>query len=145
METPRLTVEDDGLAVPWRGRVFVNPPYGRVLPRWVEKCAAECASARAVVVALLPARPDTRWWHEHMAGTADVFMLRGRLRFGNGEQSAPFPSAVVTWGAEQVLLARLASTLPDAWHVPRRATSQNASSTRGPRRATSQNASSTRG
>jgi phage N-6-adenine-methyltransferase len=126
-----LTVEDDGLAVPWRGQVFVNPPYGRVLPRWVEKCAAESASARAVVVALLPARPDTRWWHEHVADTADVFMLRGRLRFGDGEQSAPFPSAVVTWGAEQVLLARLASTLPDAWHVPRRATSPNTSSTRG--------------
>jgi phage N-6-adenine-methyltransferase len=115
-----LTVEDDGLAVPWRGQVFVNPPYGRVLPRWVHKCAAESASARAVVVALLPARPDTRWWHEHVAGTADVFMLRGRLRFGDGEQAAPFPSAVVTWGAKQELLARLAFTLPDAWHVPRR-------------------------
>ena len=80
----RCSESNDGLAVPWRGRVFINPPYGRVLARWVHKCAAESASGRAVVVALLPARPDTRWWHESVAGTADVFMLRGRLRFGDG-------------------------------------------------------------
>lgn len=110
----------DGLAAPWHGRVFVNPPYGRALPHWVHKCAAESASGRATVVALLPARPDTRWWHEHVASAADVFMLCGRLRFGDGKQAAPFPSAVVTWGAEEELLARLASMLPGAWHVPRR-------------------------
>jgi phage N-6-adenine-methyltransferase len=109
-----LTVEDDGLTVPWRGRVFVNPPYGRVLAQWVHKCAAESADARAVVVALLPARPDTRWWHEHVAGAADVFMIRGRLRFGDGQQAAPFPSAVVTWGADEKLLARLARIMREA-------------------------------
>ena len=52
------------------------------------------------MVALLPARPDTAYWHEHVAGRAVVYFLRGRLRFSDGEQAAPFPSALVLWGAE---------------------------------------------
>ena len=112
-----LTAADDGLAGPWRGRVFVNPPYGRALKRWIAKCAL-AASGGAVVVGLLPARPDTRWWHEHVAHRADVFLLRGRLQFGEGGQSAPFPSAVAVWGASAELVNRIAAALPDAWHVP---------------------------
>jgi phage N-6-adenine-methyltransferase len=114
----RLTMADNGLAAAWRGRVFVNPPYGRQLGRWIEKCAAE-AAAGALVVGLVPARTCTRWWHDHVAGAADVFMLRGRLRFGDGEQAAPFPSAVVVWGGEQETMRRLGAALPGAWHVPR--------------------------
>jgi hypothetical protein len=79
-----LTAEDDGLSVPWRGRVFVNLHYGRALRAWVRKCAGEAASGRAVVVGLLPARPDTRWWQDHVAGRAHVCMLHGRLQFGEG-------------------------------------------------------------
>jgi hypothetical protein len=112
-----LTVDDDGLSVPWRGQVFVNPPYGRALKLWVRKCAGE-AAAGAVVIGLVPARPDTRWWHDHIAGHADVFMLRGRLQFDDGGQSAPFPSAVVVWSASQVPVTRLAALLVGAWHIP---------------------------
>ena len=113
-----LTVDDDGLSVPWRGRVFVNPPYGRALKLWVRKCANESATGRSVIIGLVPARPDTRWWHDHVAGHADVFMLRGRLQFGDGGQSAPFPSAVVVWGGKQELVTRLAAALKGAWHIP---------------------------
>lgn len=112
-----LTAEDDGLAVPWRGKVFVNPPYSRSLKAWVRKCANEGASGRAVVVGLLPARPDTRWWHDHIAGRAHVFMLRG-LQFGAGGNSAPFPSAPAVWDKAGELVARLALALPEAWHIP---------------------------
>ncbi len=107
-----LTADDDGLSAPWRGRVFVNPPYGRALKLWVAKCADAAAGGRAVVVGLVPARPDTRWWHDNIAGRADVFMLRGRLQFGAGGQSAPFPSAVVVWGAPSKLVGRIAEALP---------------------------------
>ncbi len=113
----RLTVSDDGLSMPWRGQVFVNPPYGRQLGKWVAKCAAE-ASGGAVVVGLVPARTDTRWWHMNVAGPADVFMLRGRLKFGDGAMPAPFPSAVVVWGASAKQAAQVGAALPEAWHVP---------------------------
>ena len=113
----RLTVDDDGLTAPWRGLVFVNPPYGRQLGKWVAKCAGEAAGG-AVVVGLVPARTDTQWWHRHVAGAADVFMLRGRLRFGDGAMPAPFPSAVVLWGASAEQAAQVGAALPEAWHVP---------------------------
>jgi hypothetical protein len=65
------TVEDDGLSLPWHGAVFVNPPYGRTLAAWIAKAHREAASGRArIVVALLPARPDTRYWHEVRRVTA---------------------------------------------------------------------------
>jgi phage N-6-adenine-methyltransferase len=112
------TAEDDGLSLPWHGTVFVNPPYGRTLAAWVAKAHQEAASGRArVVVALLPARPDTRYWHEHIAGEATVYFLRGRLRFGGSEQSAPFPSALAIWGADPKTLAALDDALPEAWRT----------------------------
>jgi site-specific DNA-methyltransferase (adenine-specific) len=88
-----FTPDDDGLAQCWDGeRVFMNPPYGRHIGKWVQKAA----TAEALVVCLLPARTDTRWWHDFVArpGVFVVF-LKGRLRFGDGPNSAPFPSALV--------------------------------------------------
>jgi phage N-6-adenine-methyltransferase len=113
-----FTSEDDELSLAWHGTVFVNPPYGRTLAAWVAKAHEEAASGRArVVVALLPARPDTRYWHEHIAGKATVYFLRGRLRFSGSEQSAPFPSALAIWGAEAETLSALDAALPEAWRA----------------------------
>ena len=98
--------------------VFVNPPYGRALAAWVAKARGEVDGGRArTVVALLPARPDTGYWHDHIAGRAAVFFLRGRLRFGGGGNSAPFPSALAVWGAGPEALSALAAALPEAWRV----------------------------
>lgn len=72
-----------------------------------------------MLVGLIPARPDTRYWHDAVAGHADVFMLRGRLKFSDGQNSAPFPSAVVVWGSDTTAVERIAAALPDAWHVPK--------------------------
>ncbi len=89
----------DGLTSSWagHGQVFVNPPYGRELHAWTRKMV-EQAKAGVRIVALIPARTDTAWWHEDIVPHAAwVFLLRGRLRFTlNGEQQnpAPFPSAV---------------------------------------------------
>ena len=113
-----LTAEDDGLAVAWHGTVFVNPPYGRGLAAWVAKARREVEEGRAkTVVALLPARPDTAYWHAHVAGRATVYFLRGRLRFGDGGNSAPFPSALAVWGAGPEMLPALDAALRGAWRA----------------------------
>ncbi len=110
------TEADDGLSRPWRGMIFVNPPYSRGLPKWVAKCAAEAAGG-AAVIGLVPSRTDTRWWHSHVAGQAAVIMLKGRLKFGDGQGSAPFPSAIVVWG-DSILAERIASALLGSWLIP---------------------------
>lgn len=88
-----FTPDQDGLAQDWRGVCWMNPPYGRGISRWVRK-AYESAKAGAIVVALVPARTDTAWWHDYVA-KGEVRFLRGRLKFGGAKFSAPFPSAVV--------------------------------------------------
>lgn len=91
-----FTEQDNGLAQSWQGeRVFMNPPYGRAIKDWMRK-AAEEAKAGALVVCLVPARTDTEWWHEYALQGA-VRFIRGRLKFGQSANSAPFPSAVIVF------------------------------------------------
>ena len=91
-----FTKADDGLAQDWgRHVVFMNPPYGRQIGLWMRK-AFESATAGATVVCLVPARTDTAWWHTY-AIRGEVRFLRGRLKFGESESAAPFPSAIVTF------------------------------------------------
>ena len=90
---------DYSLDKEWTGRVFMNPPYGREIGKWIEKAYRSARDSGALVVCLLPARTDTRWWHDYcMKGT--IRFLRGRLKFGGCRNSAPFPSAVVIFGME---------------------------------------------
>lgn len=98
-----FTETDDGLAQDWGGhRVFCNPPYGRGLKDWVRK-AYEESKKGALVVMLIPARTDTSYWHEFVVGGgADIRFLRGRLKFGDGANSAPFPSALVMWWGREL-------------------------------------------
>ena len=91
-----FTREDDGLSQAWSGKVFMNPPYGREIGQWVRKAWQESQNG-TLVVCLLPARVDTRWWHEY-AKKGHVYFLQGRLKFGASLNSAPFPSAIVTFG-----------------------------------------------
>ena len=91
-----FTRAEDGLAQDWTGHtVFLNPPYGRGIGLWVRK-AYETAAQGSVVVCLLPARTDTRWWHDYVS-RGEVRFLRGRIRFEGGLHCAPFPSAVVVF------------------------------------------------
>lgn len=95
------TIEEDGLAQSWKGEtVFCNPPYGRNLGEWVRKCAEE--SKHAKIVLLIPARTDTRYFHDYIYRKpwVEVEFLRGRLKFERGGvalQSSPFPSMLVTF------------------------------------------------
>ncbi len=110
------TEADDGLSLPWLGTVFMNPPYGRSLSRWTAKAKAEVEQGNAeVVVGLLPARPDTRYWHRDIAGSASVFFLKGRLKFSGTKQVAPFPSCLVLWGASDEVIAAIQAALHEAW------------------------------
>ena len=89
-----FTASDDGLKQDWSGHtVFMNPPYGRQIGRWVQK-AHESALNGSTVVCLLPSRTDTRWWHDYVLKHT-VRFLKGRLCFGDKEGCAPFPSAIV--------------------------------------------------
>ncbi len=87
------TEEDDGLTQEWEGNCWMNPPYGREIIHWMRK-AYESSLSGATVVCLVPARTDTKWWHEY-AMKGDIEFIRGRLKFGDAKNSAPFPSAVV--------------------------------------------------
>ena len=93
-----FTPEDDGLAQDWSGeRVFCNPPYGRKIAAWVKKCHDE-AQKGVFVVMLIPARTDTSYFHDYIYHKAEIRFIRGRLKFGNADQGAPFPSMVVIYG-----------------------------------------------
>ena len=88
------TKTEDGLSQDWSDEVvFMNPPYGRVIGDWMKK-AHESTKHGATVVCLVPARTDTRWWHDY-AMKGSIRLIRKRLRFDNGIHSAPFPSAIV--------------------------------------------------
>ena len=116
-----FTEADDGLAKEWRGKVFINPPYGRTIGAWVAKAHAEAAIGRATfVIGLVPARTDTRWWHADVAGHADVWLLKGRLAFGEGDAPAPFPSAVLLWGGSSTVATAVSGVFPDSQHIPAR-------------------------
>jgi hypothetical protein len=95
--------------------VFLNPPYGREIAQWVAKAREEHEAEHArLIIALVPARTDTQWWHNDVAGAAHVWLLRGRLAFGDGSAPAPFPSAVVAWGATEEQRTSLGLALPRA-------------------------------
>lgn len=85
------TPEQDGLKQTWGGTLWMNPPYGREIGKWVKKAS----ESNATVVCLLPARTDTRWFHDYIYGKAEIRFVRGRLKFGGSKNSAPFPSMVV--------------------------------------------------
>ena len=87
--------EQDGLTQDWTDLdCWMNPPYGREISKWIKKAATGGAKR---VVCLLPSRTDTRWFHDYIYKNpkAEIRFLKGRLKFGGGQNSAPFPSMVV--------------------------------------------------
>jgi len=93
--TRYFTEKDNGIIQSWDNEiVFCNPPYGRVLKDWVKKASD---TVGGVVVMLIPSRTDTRYFHEYIyqKENVEIRFLKGRLKFGDGKGSAPFPSMVV--------------------------------------------------
>lgn len=92
--------EDNGLLQDWGGhRVFCNPPYGREIIKWVRKAYYESHKDNTLVCMLIPARTDTKYFHDYIQHRAEVRFIRGRLKFGSSENAAPFPTMLVIWRA----------------------------------------------
>jgi phage N-6-adenine-methyltransferase len=94
-----FTKEDDGLEHSWHlyNCCWCNPPYGRQIADWVRKAYYLKGYGRAKIVMLLPARTDTKWFHDYIYNQSNVEIrfLKGRLKFGDSKNSAPFPSMIV--------------------------------------------------
>lgn len=91
-----FTPEMDGLKQEWTGVCWCNPPYGRGIGKWMKKAA----EAQATVVCLVPARTDTKWFHDWVLNRAEIRFIRGRLHFNGSKNSAPFPSMLVIYQPE---------------------------------------------
>jgi len=92
------TSKEDGLKQSWEGeKVFVNPPYGSEIKKWVKKCYEESKKPNTIIVLLIPARTDTSYFHDYIYKKTELRFIRGRLKFlgnQNGSGSAPFPSMI---------------------------------------------------
>ena len=94
------TKEDDGLSKDWTGeRVYCNPPYGKEVKPWVQKCLDHSLRG-GLAVMLIPARTDTKVFHDYIYHKAEIRFIRGRLKYGrngNFQESSPFPSMIVIY------------------------------------------------
>lgn len=95
--------KQDGLKMPWREHVvWCNPPYGKEIGKWVHAANQEHMTNGTTIVMLLPARTDTKWFHDDILGCADIRFLRGRLKFGGSKNSAPFPSMLAIFKKREI-------------------------------------------
>ena len=106
-----LLADRDGLVLSWcketqwwgisnlsPANVYCNPPYGRNISKWIEKCCLEVKRGNCeIVVALLPVATDTHWWQNWVASATEVRFLKGRVHFKGAAGPAPFASAIVVW------------------------------------------------
>jgi hypothetical protein len=111
-EVPANVVECDGLVHPWRGNVYVNPPYSAApLGAFMERSAANAAARDGDVIMLAPSKTSLKAWHRSVPRSAAVCFLDGRVSFllpGGGEESATFSSALILWTEDRELAHRFA-------------------------------------
>lgn len=90
------TKEQNGLLALWKGNVWCNPPYGRTVGEWVKNACVSARHNKGVIVMLLPVRTDTKWFHKYIYNqpNVEIRFIKGRLKFGNSKNSAPFPSMI---------------------------------------------------
>lgn len=90
------TEEDDAMAQTWTGRCWMNPPYGYSIHKWVKKAHDSARDNNALVCCLLPARTETRWFHDYCVN-GEVTFLKGRVQFSGIGINAPFPNMIVVF------------------------------------------------
>ena len=91
-----FTPETDGLSQQWIGSCWQNPPYGKTISQWIEKAYLESLHGTRTVC-LIPARTDTKYFHEYCMKASEIRFVKGRLKFGDATNSAPFPSIIVVF------------------------------------------------
>lgn len=97
------TIDEDGLKQDWGGEtVYCNPPYGREVKHWVKKCYEESLKDNTTIVLPIFARTDTKYFHDYIYKKAELRFIKGRLKFGNCKNSAPFPSILAIFRKEVV-------------------------------------------
>lgn len=102
INVPDITIGNKTVCLVIGGeRVFCNPPYGREIGKWVQKSFEESKKKNTLVVMLIPARTDTKYFHDYIYGKAEIRFIRGRLKFGNAKTAAPFPSMVVIFRSKE--------------------------------------------
>lgn len=89
-----FTPENNALIQKWDGVCWMNPPYGREIIKWIAKAYNESLNNNTIVC-LIPARTDTKYWHNYCMKAKEIRLIKGRLKFGNASNSAPFPSALI--------------------------------------------------
>lgn len=93
------TIDDNALTKDWIGNVWCNPPYGREQVKFIHKALEQHKKYGSTIVMLIPARPDTKVWQDLIFKNASqVCFIKGRLKFGNATENAPFPCALVVFG-----------------------------------------------
>jgi len=92
---PLNDIDKLGLEISWGKSNFVNPPYSNI-SAWSKKCY-EVSRSGSTVVMLIPSRTDTRYWHDYIMQATEIRFIKGRLRFGDAKNSAPFPSCIVVF------------------------------------------------
>ena len=88
----------NGLEIQWGDVNFVNPPYGREIGKWISKAYSQYREGKTVVL-LIPSRTDTKWWHEFIMKATEIRFIKGRLKFDDQENPAPFPSCIAVFEA----------------------------------------------
>ena len=89
-----------GLTREWGLRVFINPPYGRTIGDWIKKAY----DSGSLCVMLLPARTDTKWWHNYCMKASMIVFFKGRIKFVQDGKNAPapFPSCLVIFSNKSI-------------------------------------------
>jgi len=95
-----FTPQIDGLKQEWSGVCWMNPPYGKEIGIWLEKAYLESLKG-VTIVCLIPSRTDTKYWHNYCMKADEIRFIKGRLKFGDSKNSAPFPSAIIIFNKDK--------------------------------------------
>lgn len=104
------SLPDDGLALPWTGRVWLNPPYGKHTGNWLAKMHQHRDG-----VALVFARTDCKWFHDSVVYADAILFMKGRVKFVDGlgmtnGSGAGSGSMLVAWGEVSVAAVQRVAT-----------------------------------